>query len=151
MFAATGRFILQRRYQVRGFSLSYLSSIFSDCQNATRDYRRGEANTRPRPSQAGNVECHLYATNVSVGLFRERRAYKIVFLQNTTATPFITGDQPIINLLDPHGTNDLELFYPLSPLLAMILSKDNTKFPTQSRHMTDLEIEHYNNAIHERS
>lgn len=103
------------------------------------------------PHRTGNVECHLYATNVSVGLFRERRAYKIVFLQNATATPFITGDQPIINLLDPHGTNDLELFYPLSPLLAMILSKDNNKFPTQNRHMTELEIEHYNHAIYERS
>ena len=103
------------------------------------------------PRRTGNVECHLYATNVSVGLFRDRSAYKIIFLLNTTATPFITGDQPVINLLDPHKTDDLELYYPLSPTLGMILSKDHQKIPTQSRNVTELEAEHYNHSIYERS
>jgi hypothetical protein len=74
-----------------------------------------------------------------------------VFLSNTTAKPFITGDQPIINLLDPRVTDDIEFYYPLSPTLAMIFSKDREKFPTPSRNATELEIEHYNHSIYERS
>lgn len=103
------------------------------------------------PRRTGNVECRIYATNVSVGLFRERRAYKIVFISNTTAKPFITGDQPVVNLLDPHATEDIELYYPLSPILAMILSKDHNKFPMPSRNATELEIEYYNHKIYETS
>ncbi len=101
------------------------------------------------PKRTGYVECHLYATNVSAALFVERRAYKISFLLNATAKPFITGDQPVINLLDPRVTNDLELFYPLAPDLAMILSKDHQKFITQSRKVTEIEVEFYNHSIYE--
>ena len=103
------------------------------------------------PRRTGNVEAHLYATNVSVGLFRERQAYRIIFLINQTPTPFITGDQPVISLLDPLKTDDLELYYPLSPALGIVLSKDTEKFSNQSRNVTELEVERYNHAIYERS
>lgn len=57
-------------------------------------------------------------------LYRRRDQFKIVLLDNETAIPFITGDQPIINV---HATSSealperLELFYPLSPRRAMTL------------------------------
>lgn len=103
------------------------------------------------PRRTGNVECHIYATNVGASLVRERRAYRITFLINGTKTPFITGDQPIINLLDPNTTDDLELYYPLSPALSVILCKDAEKFPNQNRRVSELEVERYNHAIFEHS
>lgn len=101
------------------------------------------------PHRTANLECHMYATSVSASLIQEARAYKIVFLPNATTIPFITGDQPIINLLDPHATDDLELYYPLAPTLAMMLSKDQSKWLTQGRNVSSLEVERYNHLIYE--
>jgi len=58
-------------------------------------------------------------------LYRDRNKYKIVLLDNTTDIPFITGDQPIINVHATLGSGvpakRFELFYPLSPRRAMTL------------------------------
>jgi hypothetical protein len=94
--------------------------------------------------RTAGIECHIYATNVSVGLFRERAAYRIVFLKNDTRIPFVVGDQPVVNMLDPATTDDLELYYPLSPKLALVLTRDDQKFPHQKRNITTFEVEHYN-------
>ncbi len=101
------------------------------------------------PHRTANLECHMYATSVGASLMQEARAYRIVFLPNATTTPFITGDQPIINLLDPHATDDLEFYYPLAPALAMVLSKDQKKWPTQRHNVSSLEVERYNHLIYE--
>jgi Protein of unknown function (DUF4238) len=111
--------------------------------------------TRPVPGhdprRTSNIECFVYALNLSDGLFRERDAYKIVFLQNDASTPFITGDQPIVNMLNPIGTGDVELYYPLSPSLAIVLTKDTLKFPRQERVANKLEVENYNYMIYRES
>jgi hypothetical protein len=65
--------------------------------------------------------------------------------------PFIAGDQPVINMLDPFATNDLELFYPLSPGLAIVLSKDTVKFRNRQLPVTTFEVERYNYAIYSKS
>jgi hypothetical protein len=39
------------------------------------------------PRRTANILNHIHATNVGAGLFRERKAYRIVFLRNTTAIP----------------------------------------------------------------
>ena len=64
-------------------------------------------------------------------LYRRRDQFKIVLLDNPTEIPFITGDQPIINI---HATfragvlpERLELFYPLSPQRAMALVEVGTE------------------------
>ncbi len=94
---------------------------------------------------------HIRATNVSAGLFLERKQYRIRFLDNETAIPYITGDQPIINMLAINGTDDLELYYPLSPRLAVILTKDIVKFPDRERMASQFEVERYNYAIYHKS
>jgi hypothetical protein len=111
--------------------------------------------TRPVPGhdprRTSNIECFIYATNLSDGLFREKDAYRIVFLQNDASTPFITGDQPVVNILNPAGTDDVELYYPLSPSLAIVLTKDTLKFPHQQRLVSKLEVENYNYTIYRES
>jgi len=103
------------------------------------------------PRRTANILNHIYATNVGAALFRERKAYRIVFLKNATAIPLITGDQPVINMLDPKATDDLELYYPLSPRLAMVLTKDALKFPGRYRNITSFEAERYNYAVYSKS
>jgi hypothetical protein len=103
------------------------------------------------PGRTANILNHISATNVGAALFRENTAYRIVFLKNITTAPFITGDQPVVNMLDPKATNDLELYYPLSPNLAMVLTKDAVKFPDRERNVTTFEVERYNYEIYDRS
>jgi hypothetical protein len=33
------------------------------------------------------------------------------------------GDQPVVNMIDPHAMEDLELYYPLSPKLTIVLNR----------------------------
>lgn len=103
------------------------------------------------PRRTAGILNHIHATNVGAGLFRERKDYRITFLRNATAVPFIAGDQPVINMLDPFATNDLELFYPLSPGLAIVLSKDTVKFTNRELPVTTFEVERYNYAIYSKS
>jgi hypothetical protein len=73
-----------------------------------------------------NPLVHMVATNVGCSLFVDRERYSLVLLQNSSSTPFVTADQPIINIACPPN-NDLEvptkfeLYYPLSPTKAMLL------------------------------
>jgi len=66
-------------------------------------------------------------------------------LDNDTDTPFITADQPIINLEATHTgkpPDRLEFFYPLSPRRAMLLLELLTRqndFPISA-----VSVNHYN-------
>jgi hypothetical protein len=78
-----------------------------------------------------NVLSHLYATMIGQQLYAERKNFKLLLLDNSTDTPFITADQPIINL---HATFDvekppekLEFYYPLSPRKAMLLVENSNR------------------------
>ena len=54
-----------------------------------------------------------------------RRGAKLQVIQNTTSLPFITGDQPIINMKAEVGDKEPEelvLYYPLSPEVAIIVN-----------------------------
>jgi Protein of unknown function (DUF4238) len=64
----------------------------------------------------------MLAQNVGGSLYLERKRRKLMLLKNATDTPFITGDQPVINL-QAMGmqTTSITIFYPLSPTLALWL------------------------------
>jgi hypothetical protein len=71
---------------------------------------------------------------VADSLYRARNKYNIVLLDNETAIPFVTGDQPIINVHATFGSGvppeKLELFYPLSPKRAMAMFESTTERST---------------------
>ncbi len=73
-----------------------------------------------------NPLAHIIAMNVGRSLFAERDRHSVVLLDNASAIPFITADQPIINIAS-NPKDDLgvptkfELYYPLSPTKAMLL------------------------------
>jgi hypothetical protein len=81
-----------------------------------------------------NVLTHIIATNTGRSLIGEHEHHRIVLLDNATNIPFVTADQPIINLsaspkkVEPPAK--FELYYPLSPAKAMmLLEPDSVHMP----------------------
>ena len=77
---------------------------------------------------------HAAAVNIGGSLLVERHKRPLILLENDTGTPFITGDQPTVNLLAPplgEKPRLLALYYPVSPRLAVIL--DEADEPTGFR------------------
>ncbi|MBU2753642.1 DUF4238 domain-containing protein [Acidithiobacillus sp. CV18-3] len=94
---------------------------------------------------------HIYATSAAASLYLDRERYKIAFLKNSTGAPLLTGDQPVINLLDPAGTDEVELYYPISPETAILLTCDNGKTDNTITELSDVEVESFNFLIFNRA
>lgn len=96
--------------------------------------------------QTWPIEALIYATNVGASLFQQRNLYDIVFLRNTSIIPFITADQPIINL---NGIEDehLALYYPITPTLAVIYTADRMRYTAVRYTISTIEVENYNFEI----
>ena len=96
-----------------------------------------------------NVLSHICAVNIGWSLFAERRLSTIVLLDNLSAEPFITADQPIINL---RGTDEaggsppekMDLFFPLSPTKAMLLLEANSDYQITNHQLSAKEVHAYN-------
>lgn len=98
----------------------------------------------------------IYATNIGFALFRRRTSLCITFLDAGSTTPFITGDQPMVNVRaagTPSGSvpTEFELFYPLSPRLGVLLDFDGPERATVRRQLSDAETAKFNGMIAERS
>jgi hypothetical protein len=125
-----------RTKRVREAALAQFGTTFNGC-----DVRR-----------VFGVLSYLIAISVGQSLFINRRRFRLVLIENSTDTPFITADQPIINL---HGTPDgktpeqLEFFYPLSPTKAMLLVEASTK-PNDAP-ISPLAVNNYNVRMVENS
>jgi hypothetical protein len=80
--------------------------------------------------RAWNVLRHIMAANAGGSLMLERKTRPLILLENETDVPFITGDQPVINLLSP-GSDEpprlLAFYYPVSPRIAVLLDEVNER------------------------
>lgn len=77
-----------------------------------------------------NVVSHIMATNLGYSLSRPDYHINIFLLENNTDIPFITCDQPLINIKS-NPTNfevpsELELYYPQTPQIALMFSMNDT-------------------------
>ena len=80
-----------------------------------------------------NIVCHMAATNVGGTLFRDRKEFDIVFLGVKDDIGFVTGDQPMVNLLGTDDGSDPEeiiFYYPLSPSLSCLVSPKEYRLVT---------------------
>jgi hypothetical protein len=73
----------------------------------------------------------LVAIRLSYNLFSDRESFKVGIIENESDAPFITTDQPVINMhgdvkADGVPPDEFELFYPLSPKRAMVFLKKET-------------------------
>ncbi|WP_161495864.1 DUF4238 domain-containing protein [Bradyrhizobium japonicum] len=71
-----------------------------------------------------NIAIHMSATNIGGSLYVERKRRALIIVNNDTDTPFITGDQPTINLkgIRPEPADRLSIFYPISPTAALLMA-----------------------------
>ena len=89
----------------------------------------GEVHSQMFPShdcaRLANIVCHIAAENLGASLFVDRKEFDIIFLECRDDIRFITGDQPVVNLMgNGYGreTTELALYYPLSPDLSCLVA-----------------------------
>ncbi|WP_050385514.1 DUF4238 domain-containing protein [Bradyrhizobium pachyrhizi] len=91
----------------------------------------------------------MFAFNIGMSLFLERKQRKLVLLDNNTNTPFITGDQPIINLRGDGVRPPTELcfYYPVSPRSALLLTEANEQPAFSSASLTAAQVGELNQEM----
>ena len=97
-----------------------------------------------------NILSHIFATNMAYSLIM-RENFKWTLLTNNDGIPFISGDQPIINSLCDYSVDkppeSLELYYPVSPNKALLISDTNYLQEPSIVKINDTEINKYNSLI----
>jgi hypothetical protein len=78
-------------------------------------------------SRIWDILALIFGFNIGCSLFLDREKRRLIAVRNDTAVPFITSDQPVINL---HGNGETppemaSLYYPISPRLALYLGEPN--------------------------
>jgi hypothetical protein len=71
----------------------------------------------PYLGRVWNIIVHMSATNMGSSLYLECKRRTLIIINNRTDIPFITGDQPVINLKGtrPAPPDRLSIFYPIAP------------------------------------
>lgn len=100
-----------------------------------------------------NISSHILATNTAYSIFMKQCKWRI--LVNKGKIPFITGDQPAINTFADYSThsidnNGFELYYPLSPSKALLISQEKSLSDPTSLEMIEVdqvEVTKYNMLI----
>jgi hypothetical protein len=95
-----------------------------------------------------NPLVHILATNVGLSLYADRKRHEIMLLDNATNVPFVTADQPVINIAaGPKDTTPpvkFELYYPLSPIKAMLLLDPSSDFLPGDSSVSETFVHLYN-------
>lgn len=98
-----------------------------------------------------------FATNIGWSLYSDRARWQIRVLSAAEKLRFITGDQPILNLLPQTGSgDDLALYYPVSPDRAALLELRGVCSPIGPKdQLSDKTVDDLNrrvvNGIHEQA
>jgi hypothetical protein len=76
-------------------------------------------------SRIWDILALIYGFDIGCALFLARKKRRLIAVRNDTSVPFITGDQPVVNL---HGNRETppemaSLYYPISPRLALYLGE----------------------------
>jgi hypothetical protein len=95
-----------------------------------------------------NLLIHIIATNAGWSLFADRKSYTARLLDNATTVPFITADQPVINIAaSPKETTPparFDLYYPVSPTKALILVGPSSDLLPRDSSVSEEAVEMYN-------
>ncbi len=96
-----------------------------------------------------NVISHMLATHLSLVMSEGDGYMQLILLSNSTRTPFITSDQPIINKKSNNigyvAPTEWELYYPVTPDIALVLSEKNKS--QYSGNLTEIEVFELNNGM----
>jgi Protein of unknown function (DUF4238) len=130
----------------RGIAAQYLRTDL--IKKARRTRKVGEREVFER---VANVLVHIYAVNLGYSLYADRKRYRIVLLENHTVVPFVTADQPAINIAsnptDTKPPEKFELYYPLSPTKAMLLVDPSSKYFPSDVSLSVMSVHVYNSHM----
>ena len=95
---------------------------------------------------------YIFATNVGYSIFAQRKTMKLQVVNAPKGTEFITSDQPAINthgaFLSPETPiEEFELFYPVSPTRAALISGHSIYQDVHGSVLDTLRIHYFNQAI----
>ena len=98
-----------------------------------------------------NPVSYIFATSTSYSMSGDE-SLKLVLLNNKTVVPFITGDQPVVNTRAtnvPRGeqVHELELYYPVSPSIAILVTDDMNKYPKDTVELDETSVQQFNDHI----
>ena len=128
----------------------FIAQQYCRTKNIRDDIRTLLSRTRPGRdhSKLTNIMCYINATTMGFNLYHMDHDFDIVFLENIGNLGFVTGDQPVINLLaNRHGgdTTGTTFYYPLSPNLSCLVVPK--RFELQSKLIPDKIVEELNGFI----
>jgi hypothetical protein len=140
------------------------SSFYTDAPKAAdffrgiaAQYLRTDLVKKPRTiwkenfERVANVLVHIYAVNVGCNLYADREQYEIALLENRSGVPFVTADQPVINIASsPTETKPpekFELYYPLSPTKAMLLVEPSSDHFPNNFSVSAMSVHVYNSHM----
>jgi hypothetical protein len=91
----------------------------------------------------------VFARAIGVSLFVERKQRNLALIKNRTDVPFITGDQPVINLhgQSPEPTQTVSLYYPITPRLAVLLTEVDEQPAFSTEYLTSQHASEFNERI----
>ena len=77
-----------------------------------------------------NIVSYIGGVNIGGNLFVDRKQFEFIFIESHSELGFVTGDQPVVNLMgnkDGGETTELAFYYPLSPGLSCLLAPKEYK------------------------
>ena len=99
----------------------------------------------------------IFGLNIGMSLYESKERDKHIFIKNNTATPFITSDNPIINvhksiagLAELEAPTEADFFIPLSPKYAYMIN-NSSDYDHLSNSIAVEEVNNFNNAIYKKS
>lgn len=117
----------------------------------TRDYLRRPFVRSQRPydiSNTANISIFMMATTLAHNLYFDENGFDIIFIEGKDRSSFVTGDQPVINLLGNRqwGESTETLFYyPLSPRLSCLITTN--VYGLKSKQVSSKLVERLNGDI----
>lgn len=109
----------------------------------------------PNIERIWDIWSHILATNMAYSLFLDRQYFNLLLLINKTSIPLLTCDQPVFNtyakkkgMVDASVPSELELYYPVSPFLAVLLSKKEEYKTTDKLFLSEDQVSLYNEHIY---
>jgi hypothetical protein len=110
---------------------------------------------RTRYERIANVLTHILAVNIGYSLFSDHPKRKFVLIENNTDVPFVTADQPVINiaakLKEVTPPEKFEAYYPVSPTKALLLFEPDSEFLPKSSTVSAMEAHFWNLRIASRA
>ena len=101
---------------------------------------------------------YMFGMNIGAELYLAREKDIHCLLINTTSIPFITSDQPIINVhksidrdkIEPPGDDDCDFYYPISPEVAYMINRSD-RFQKGINHVSIDFVKEVNDKIARRA